>query len=161
MEGLLRQETRKAASIAAGVSKPDTTSSELALYSRVPGRDRWYVPAIEDNPRLAAELETVLRTEDGIESAQANPLTGRILVHYRRGWNPEALRELIGRALEFGPMSREEYAALRSQKLQTWTVKNLVAAELCCSALKFSLFGACCPLALAAAGLLILAHRRL
>src|SRR5260370_28260725 len=36
------------------------------LCSQVPGRERWYVDALEVNPRLAAAVELVLRSEEGI-----------------------------------------------------------------------------------------------
>ncbi len=50
------------------------TQSALVLCSQVPGRERWYVNALEDNPRLAAAVELVLRSEEGILDAHANPL---------------------------------------------------------------------------------------
>ena len=86
----------------------------MVLRSQVRGRQRWYVDALEDNPRLAAAVELVLRSEEGIHGASVNPLTGRVLVHHDPDLLPEFIEALIHRAIEFGPMSREEFSALRS-----------------------------------------------
>jgi hypothetical protein len=132
----------------------------MILCSRVPRRDRWYVDAIEDNPRLAAAVESVLCSEEGIERAVANPLTGRVLVHYR----PEALsipvHDLILRAVAFGPMSGEEFSMLAPRKTSELSATHFLAAEIGCSALKMFVLGSTCPGALAAAGLLFLLHWR-
>ena len=92
-----------------GARKP-----RMLLRSRVRGRQRWYVDVLEDNPRLAAAVELVLRSEDGIRGASINPLTGRVLVHHDPDLLPELIEALIHRAIEFGPMSHEEFSALRS-----------------------------------------------
>jgi hypothetical protein len=135
------------------------TQPALVLCSHVPGRERWYVDALEDNPRLAAAVESVLRSEEGILNAHANPLTGRVLVHYRPDLLSEAIEALIHRALEFGPMSREEFSSLRSKEPGTLPFRHLLAAEIGCSAIKMLLLGGFCPLALGAAGLLFFVHR--
>jgi hypothetical protein len=134
--------------------------AKLVLCSQVPGRERWYVDALEDNPRLAAAVELVLRSEEGIDKASVNPLTGRVLVHYNPDMLPEPIESLIRRAMEFGPMSREEFSALQSEQNHFFSAKNLVAAEIGCTAVKMFLLGGCCPLGLAAAGLLLFCYRR-
>jgi hypothetical protein len=134
--------------------------SGIVLRSRVPGRGRWYVKAIEDSPRLAATVELILRGEEGIESAEASPLTGSLLVHFRPDLAFEWTEALIHRALDFGPMSREEFSALRPRLPETFSVRHLLAAEIGCSAFKLALFSGCCPALLAAAGVLFLLHRR-
>jgi hypothetical protein len=131
----------------------------MVLCSQVRGRERWYVDALEDNPRLAAAVELVLRGEEGILDAHANPLTGRILVHYRPDLLSESIETLIQRALEFGPMSRTEFSAFRPKAPDVLPFRHLLAAEIGCSALKFILLGGGCPLALGAAGLLLLVRR--
>ena len=131
----------------------------MALCSQVPGRERWYVNALRDNPRLAAAVELVLRSEDGMLDAHANPLTGRVLVHYQSDLLSESIDALIHRALEFGPMSREEFSSLRSKDRDTLSFRHLLAAEIGCSAIKMLLIGGFCPLALGAAGLLFFVHR--
>jgi Heavy metal associated domain 2 len=130
------------------------------LRSRVPGRGRWHVKALEDSPRLAATVELILRREDGIESAEANPLTGSILVRFQPEIEFEWVEAVIQRALEFGPMSREEFSELRPKPAEFFSLRHLLAAEIGCSAFKMALFSGCCPAVLAAAGVLFLLHRR-
>jgi hypothetical protein len=134
---------------------------KLVQCSQVRGRERWYVDALEDNSRLAAAVELVLRSEEGIEGAGANPLTGRVLVHYNPDLLSESIEVLIRRAIEFGPMSREEFSALQSKQAPVFSAKHLFAAELGCSAVKLFLLGGCCPLGLAAASALLFCYRRL
>ena len=52
----------------------------ISLLSRVPGRQRWNVPAIGSRPRLAAAVELALRTEPRVLMVMANPVTGTVLV---------------------------------------------------------------------------------
>jgi hypothetical protein len=131
----------------------------MSLCSQVPGRERWYVNALRDNSRLAAAVELVLRSEGGILDAHANPLTGRVLVHYQSDLLSESIEALIHRALEFGPMSREEFSSLQSKDPGTLSFRHLLAAEIGCSAIKMILLGGFCPLVLGAAGLLFFVHR--
>lgn len=132
----------------------------MVLCSRRSGRERWYVDVLEDNPRLAATVETVLRTETGIKRVHANPLTGRVLVHFQPDLLSESIEILVKRAVEFGPMSQEEFSTLHSAPAHPSLGRDLIAAEIGCSVLKMILFGGCCPAALAAAGLLVILHRR-
>ena len=133
---------------------------KMVLYSQVPGRERWYVQALEDNPRLAATVEAVLKSEEGILDARANPLTGRVLVKYQRGLFSESTDALINSALEFGPMSEAEFAVLRSKKApSSHSFRHLLAAELGCCAINLILLGEFCPFVLGAVGLHLLMHR--
>jgi len=134
---------------------------KLVLRSQVPGRERWYVDALENNPRLAAGVELVLRSEEGIDGASANPLTGRVLVYYNADLLSEPIEALIRRAIEFGPMSRGEFYSFQSEQGHVFSAKHLIAAELGCSAIKLFLLGGCCPLGLAAASALLFCYRRL
>jgi hypothetical protein len=136
-----------------------TAPSKMVLRSRTPGRDRWHVDALEDRPRLAAALELVLGSEDGVERVEANPLTGTVLVHYRPELIARPIEESILRALEFGPMTRDEYA-LRPKPSARWSARHFLVAEIACTALKLTVFGGCCSLALGAASLLFFHHRR-
>jgi hypothetical protein len=133
--------------------------AKVVLRSSIPGRERWYVSALEDRPRLAAAVELVLGKEEGIESAHANPLTGQILIHCKPDLGPEKIEDLIRRAIEFGPMSREEFAALKPKPARSVSIKHLAMAEMACSAVHMGLLGFC-PLTLVAAGLVFLIHRR-
>ena len=114
---------------------------------------------LEDNPRLAAAVELLLKSEEGILDAHANPLTGRVLVHYRPNLLSESIEALIHRALEFGPMSREEFSSYRAQAAARLAFHHLLAAEIGCSAIKMLLLGGFCPLVLGAAGLLFFVRR--
>jgi len=140
--------------------KPAAAQPKMVLRSRVPGRERWYVDNVEDNPRLAAAVELVLRTEEGIEEVLANPLTGRVLVRYRPDAVAESVETLLCRAIEAGPMSHEEFATLRSEQPQSSFSKELLSAEIACSLSHIILFGGFCPIGLAATGVLLLLHRR-
>jgi hypothetical protein len=131
----------------------------LILRCRLPGRERWSVDLLEDNPLLAATVELVLRSEEGIEEVCANPLTGRVLIHYRPDLVSESIETLLRRAIAFGPMTPEEFSLLQYEKPDSFPTEHLLAAEVGCSALKMILFGGCCPAALAVAGLLFLFHR--
>jgi len=119
------------------------------------------VDALEDNPRLAAAVEVVLRSEEGILDARANPLTGRVVVRYQTGLTSESIEALIHRAVEFGPMSESEFAGFRSKAPApaSLSFRHLLAAELACSAINLILLGEFCPFVLGAAGLHFLLHR--
>ena len=132
----------------------------MVLCSRIPGRERWYVDALEDNPRLAATVEVVLRSEEGVLDARANPLTGRVVVRYQPGVPSESIEALIHRAVEFGPMSEAEFSSFRSKKAPTTgSFHHLLAAELACCAVNLILLGEFCPFVLGAVGLHLLMHR--
>jgi hypothetical protein len=128
----------------------------LTLCSRTAGRDRWYVAALEDRPRLAATVETVLRSEEGIQEVRANPLTGRVLVCYDAGVLAEPVETLICRALDFGPMSHEEYSLFCSRRPVSRPFESLIQAELGCCVFQMIAFGGICPVGLAAAALILL-----
>jgi len=109
---------------------------------------------------LAAAVELVLRTEEGIEEVRANPLTGRVLVRYRPDALAEPVETLLSRAINSGPISREEFAALRSAQAPESFSKHMVTAEVACCLSHVVIFGGFCPIGLAATGLLLLLHRR-
>jgi hypothetical protein len=137
-----------------------TGRAKLVLRSQIHGRERWYADALEDNPRLAAAVELLLRSEEGIAEVHANPLTGRVLVHYLPDAISAPVETLIRRAIENGPMSRDEYAALRSEQPHGSFSKQLLTAEIACSLSHVVLLGGLCPLGLAATGVLFFLHRR-
>lgn len=139
--------------------KPAAVQPKMVLRSRVPGRERWYVDAVEDNPRLAAAVDLVLRSEEGIEEVLANPLTGRVLVRYQPGSVSESIQTLLCRAIAAGPMSVEEFAAFRHEQPRGSFSKHLLTTEIACSLSHMLLFGGFCPIGLAATGVLLLLHR--
>jgi len=48
----------------------------------IPGRFRFALPGLRGNPRAAAALRARIRAIEGVRSAQANPLTGSLIVRY-------------------------------------------------------------------------------
>ncbi len=134
--------------------------ARFALRSKTPGRERWFVGLLEDNPHLAAAIELVLRSEEGIEQVSANSLTGKVLVRYRPDTISEPVESLLRRAVAAGPMSHEEFEALRSEQPKCSYSKQLLTAEIACSLSHMVLFGGICPVGLAATGVLLLLHRR-
>jgi hypothetical protein len=54
----------------------------VRLAHASPGRIRFKVEEIRNDPRRAREIEAKLRTVSGIQSAHANPLTGSLLLTY-------------------------------------------------------------------------------
>jgi hypothetical protein len=131
----------------------------LVLRSRIPGRERWHVKLLEDNPRLAAAVELVLRSEEGLDEVRVNPLTGRVLVRYRPDSTSKPIEEVLRGAMEAGPLSREEFAALRKEQPRDSVSRQVLTAEIACCLSHVILFGGICPLGLLATGALLLLHR--
>jgi hypothetical protein len=128
--------------------------ASCTLKSRVPGRDRWMVPAITGDRSRALALETLLGSEAGIRRVSANELTGRILVEYSPDRLEEPIELLIQRSLEFGPMSPVECGALdRPRNHGYWPLSALLSAELGCLLFKVTFASVLCPGMGAAAGL--------
>ena len=46
----------------------------------MPGRERWHVDVLENNRRLAAAVELVLQSEEGVREARVNPINGRVFM---------------------------------------------------------------------------------
>jgi cation-transporting P-type ATPase C len=87
---------------------------EMRLLSKVPGRQRWYVPGIENKPRVAARLEMMLRREPRLLCVRVNSLTGRILIQ----WDPShsiQIKPLVREALAGGPVSKSICEQLRGK----------------------------------------------
>jgi ATP-binding cassette, subfamily B, bacterial len=72
----------------------------IRLSSSIPGRQRWEVPALRDRPKAAAAVERLLRGEAGLISAEANPLTGRVLLRHGTGLDNRQVREFLQAALD-------------------------------------------------------------
>lgn len=129
-------------------------AESCSLKSRVPGRDRWTVPAITGDRSRALALETLLGSEPGVRRVSANELTGRILIEYSPGRLEEPIELLIQHALEFGPMSPGEYAALDQPRNRGyWSLNLLLSAELGCLLVKLTFASVLCPGMGAVAGL--------
>jgi len=80
--------------------------------SRVPGRERWEVPAIRNRPEMAAAMEIAIRRQPWILDVRANFLTGRILLR----WNPHgpspAVAQVLALALNEPPVTIESISTV-------------------------------------------------
>jgi manganese/zinc-transporting P-type ATPase C len=103
-----------------GAARP---SPEMRLLSSVPGRQRWYVPAIQNKPRMAAAVEIMLRSEPCVLCVRANVLTGRILIQWNAAQSIE-IKPLVRNALARGPLSTPSYEELRGKP--DGKVRNLI-----------------------------------
>lgn len=77
----------------------------------MPGRTRWRVPVLAEQPRRAATVERALRQTPGIEAVFANPVTGRVLVFCDPAISAEEIRARLSDALDLHPMSDDELCA--------------------------------------------------
>src|SRR5258708_15377721 len=103
-----------------GAARP---TPQMRLLSNVPGRQRWYVPGIQNKPRVAAGVEMMLRREPRLLSARVNSLTGRILIQWDASQSIE-IKSLVGKALARGPVNRSSYEVLRGKPDRK--VRNLI-----------------------------------
>jgi cation-transporting P-type ATPase C len=95
----------------------------MRLLSNRPGRQRWYVPGMQDRPRAAAGVEMMLRREPRLLRVRANFRTGRILIQWDASQTIE-IEPLVRRALVQGPISNSCYEELRGKPDRK--VRNLV-----------------------------------
>lgn len=51
----------------------------------IPGRIRIRLPDVKGSPEAARRVESELRALEGVRGAQANPITGSVLVRYDAG----------------------------------------------------------------------------
>jgi cation-transporting P-type ATPase C len=86
----------------------------MRLLSNVPGRQRWFVPAIQNKPLSAAGVESLLRREPRLLCVRVNSLTGRILIQWDASQSIE-IRSLVRKALARGPLSISLYEELRGK----------------------------------------------
>ena len=59
--------------------------SNVEILSSIPGRARLRIRGLRDDAARAAEAITTVRALDGVTAAEANPLTGALLVRYDAG----------------------------------------------------------------------------
>ncbi len=67
----------------------------LRTMSILPGRVRWEVTGLRDDPALARRLVDALRCEDRVTSASANAASGRILIEFDPALSLEKLEDSI------------------------------------------------------------------
>jgi hypothetical protein len=120
----------------------------FTLRSRIPGRERWDIPALVNKPRHAVAVQTILTSEPAILRVVANELTGRVLIEY----DPEAIQVsidvLLWKALAFGPLSEGEHQLLVAENEASFsTARLLLGAELGCLLFKALFLSTWCPAA--------------
>jgi hypothetical protein len=103
------------------------------LRSRIPGRERWDIPLLMNQPARALAVQTILASEPGILKVEANELTGRVLIEYDPQQIQDSIETLLRRAVAFGPISEMEQQLL-SEKPQTSSpaLRLFLGAELGC-----------------------------
>jgi ATP-binding cassette subfamily B protein len=68
--------------------------------SLIPGRQRWEVDVVLNNPRVARLIEKSLASEAGIQSVRANPVTGRVLVFHEDELSTQTVASLVKSTVE-------------------------------------------------------------
>jgi hypothetical protein len=121
----------------------------MKLRSCVPGRERWDVPCVRDHPSWAATVESIVGSEEGVESVIANPATGRVLVEFDASRITAPVQALLQRALSFRPMTASDCINARQLGKGSTMLSATFAAELVCSIFKFALLGVCPCMAVA------------
>jgi Heavy metal associated domain 2 len=120
----------------------------FVLRSRIPGRDRWEIPPLINEPRHALAVQTILAGEPGILSVQANEVTGRVLFEYDPQEIQDSIENLLQKALAFGPLSEAEYQLLTVRGEAIFPAARLfLGAELGCLLFKALFLSTWCPAA--------------
>jgi ATP-binding cassette, subfamily B, bacterial len=131
----------------------------MRLCSCINGRERWYVDVLENHPHLSAAVELVLQTEEGIQEARVNPVTGRVLVRYDPRAVAHSVERLLRRALDVRPLSTEEFSAFRPRQSEAHSHTPVLKVEAGCFLVHTILLGGFCPVGLACAAVLFLVNR--
>ena len=85
----------------------------LKLRSATPGRSRWEAAELLGQPLRAAAVEMALTPLAGIQSVEANPRTGRVLIHAARTLPTAQVESLLRQALAAPPTTFAAYHAWR------------------------------------------------
>jgi hypothetical protein len=139
-------------------SKPaEPGDFKLTVRSKLPGRERWDIPALKHNPKLAKALELVLRSEIGIRNVIANPLTGRLLLEFHPDKLTQSSEQTIRTAFTLDAFSSFD---MRVRRNGVGGIEHMLLGELVHIALKGMLMsGACiCGGTLAAAVMIPFLH---
>ncbi|MEW6297596.1 MAG: heavy metal translocating P-type ATPase [Thermodesulfobacteriota bacterium] len=97
---------------------PQHARHELRICSAIPGRVRYYVAGLQARPRRAAAVAMALEQQPGIDLAEANPRTGRLLVYYDKTLAWDRLAELVHEALSAPALSPGAYQDWLRQRAQ-------------------------------------------
>jgi hypothetical protein len=120
----------------------------LFLRSRIPGRERWDIPQLINQPRHALAVQTILASEPGILNIETNELTGRVLIEYDPEQRQDSLHNLLKRAVAFGAISEMEQQLLSAKPEGRFPAARLfLGAELGCLLFKVLFLGTLCPAA--------------
>jgi hypothetical protein len=123
--------------------KHQEAAEPMKLRSRVPGRERWEVGCIRDRPGWAASVESIVGTEEGIESVIANPATARVLIEYDPARITTSVENLLRRAIAFRPMTPAEVLSTRHAGKTPTVLAAAATAELGCLLMKAAVAGFC------------------
>jgi manganese/zinc-transporting P-type ATPase C len=96
------------------------------LVSRVPGRERWFVPAIEGKPHRAASLETSIRRRSPLVNVHANPITGRVLLRWNDRVVSPQTETTLAEALQEPLLPLEVFALLQLERKKDGKTQKLV-----------------------------------
>jgi len=109
----------------ASVSVMHGPRPRLAVRSSLPGRVRWYSPALHHRPRMAGAVEDIVAVCGGVTLVEVNSLTGSVLVHFNTALlNLCTLERAVLNALEGAPIThaawnrrveRQQHQALQRQ----------------------------------------------
>lgn len=113
-------------------------ASHIRLLSATKGRERWEVKAIGRKPGVARELEKTLLQYPGVLDANANPVSGRVLVLYSpatvglhvESMIREALTDLASQIITANSTSTNASSLSRIIKLSLPDRRELVAPSL-------------------------------
>jgi hypothetical protein len=119
------------------------SATGLKLRSRAQGRERWVVPCILGHPEWAATIETIVGSEDGIQSVVANPETGRVLIEFNPSLLKASIQILLQRAVAFRPMTAGDGLKTHHPRRTRTVLRTIIATELGCSIFKLAVLGLC------------------
>src|SRR5947209_7711007 len=91
-------------------------NNAAAIRSAIPGRERWQIGPLRYEPSYAVAIERELSRHAPVRYAWANPLTGRLLLQYDPGVQPEEVRDRLYASLDAAPATDDELTAWRT----TW-----------------------------------------
>lgn len=92
---------------------------QFQIRSSIPGRVRWGVPCLCAKPLLARAIEHAFKAHADVKSIHANPVSGRVLLEYRRDASMQGFQELLERtieAVEAGTYNPEQESAPPQQE---------------------------------------------
>jgi len=91
-------------------------NNAVAIRSAIPGRERWQIGPLRSQPSYAVAIERELSRHAPVRYAWANPVTGRLLLQYDPGVQPEQVRDRLYASLDAEPATDDELNEWRT----TW-----------------------------------------